>query len=682
MRHILLVICILASGLSYSQENIEFSKELFPGLKDEFKEAVKNLEAGDGYFEKEQFVAALNNYLKANNFNPDNARLNYRIGYCYMKSDLKYKALDFFLKAEKINPTVVSDLKYLIARGYHLIAEYDNAIQYYSAYKKKLEAMNTSAFEIVDKRLEECKNALALIEKPGRVFVDNLGKTINTSYNEHSPLISADESWMIFTSTRSGSIGNLADPFDNQYDEDVYSSVNENGKWDVPLNLGKPVNTVENDATVGLSPDGYELLIYNGKKGNGDIQVCYLEGDTWTTPKSLPKPINSEFCESSASFSSDGNILYFVSDRPGGMGGKDIWRCFRSEKNDWVDLENLSSQVNTPYDEESIFLHPDGQRLYFSSKGHNTIGGYDIFLTTVNEKGKWSKPENLGFPINSPDDDLCFVLTANGRRAYFSSPRQEGMGRFDLYSAFFLGPEKPMMLGGEEKLLAGVVSPISESVSEPAVEIKTIRLTIVKGYVKDAITGNPVIAEIEIFDNEKNEIVIIEQTNSKTGRFLVSLPSGKNYGMAVKANEYLFHSENFNIPVTTGYQEITKEIGLNSAKKDVKIVLKNVFFEPNSSNLNPSSYAELGRLTKLLTDMPGLSIEISGHTDNVGAAAYNQKLSESRAKSVVDFLTKEGVPSSRLQYKGYGMMQAVATNDNEEGRSQNRRVEFKILENN
>jgi outer membrane protein OmpA-like peptidoglycan-associated protein len=237
------------------------------------------------------------------------------------------------------------------------------------------------------------------------------------------------------------------------------------------------------------------------------------------------------------------------------------------------------------------------------------------------------------------------------------------------------------MLSNEDNLIAVRVNPVSNVVMEESVELKTIRLTIVKGFVKDATSGTPVSAQIDIVDNEKNEVIFTSKTNSLTGKFLVSLPSGKNYGLIVNANEYLFHSENFDIPQATEYQEVEKDITLNSMKKDVKIVLKNVFFETGSANLKPTSYAELGRLTQLLNENPTLKIEISGHTDNIGSKTANFKLSEERAQAVVEFLKTEGTSSDRLTFKGYAFDQPIADNGTEDGRSLNRRVEFKVMDN-
>ena len=324
-------------------------------------------------------------------------------------------------------------------------------------------------------------------------------------------------------------------------------------------------------------------------------------------------------------------------------------------------------------------MHPDGRTIFFSSKGHSTIGGFDIFKSTKDDNGNWGKPENLGMPINTPDNDLSFVLSANGRHGYFSSTREGGKGRYDIYLITFLGPEKPLFVSNEDQLLASFKTSVSDNVLEKSVEIKTIRLTVVKGVVKDAMTNNPIKAQIEVVDNDKNEVVFSSTSNSKTGKFLVSLPSGKNYGLAVKADDYLFHSENFNIPQTTAYQEITKEILLNNVKKDVKIVLKNVFFDPGKAILRPTSYPELNRLAKLMHDVPTLKIEISGHTDNTGSTTLNNKLSEGRAKAVVEYLLAQDLTSDRLTYVGYGKSQPIADNNTKEGRQQNRRVEFKVL---
>lgn len=660
-------------------QSIPFSKDFFSYDKDGLKEAQNNIKDGDFNSDLGNYYLSLNYYLKAQTFNPNNAELNYKIGVCYLNTELRFKCLEYFSKAFQLNREINADIHFMLGRGLHLNQDYEAALNEYKAHLIQINSPDKiSEHSAVSKLISECEIAKAMSEKEQRSFVDNMGTHINSTFNDHSPLITADESKLIFTSTReNGSkIG-----IDGNYDEDIYISNKVGKNWLPPVSIHEPINTKYNDATVGLSPDGQLLLIYNGNRGNGDIQYCSLDGDSWDFPKNLPKEINSEYKETAACFSPDGNNLYFISDRPGGIGGSDIYKSTLNKKGKWSEAINLGSTINSKFNEETVFMHPDGRTLYFSSEGHNTTGGYDVFVSQMTEDGRWTEPENLGFPVNSPDDDLCFVISANGRRGYCSSIRPDSYGGFDIYQMTFLGPEKPIMLSNEDNLIAVRVNPVSNVVMEESVELKTIRLTIVKGFVKDATSGTPVSAQIDIVDNEKNEVIFTSKTNSLTGKFLVSLPSGKNYGLIVNANEYLFHSENFDIPQATEYQEVEKDIALNSMKKDVKIVLKNVFFETGSATLKPTSYAELGRLTQLLNENPTLKIEISGHTDNIGGKASNLKLSEDRAKAVVEFLKTEGTASERLTYKGYAFDQPIADNATEEGRSLNRRVEFKVMDN-
>jgi outer membrane protein OmpA-like peptidoglycan-associated protein len=307
------------------------------------------------------------------------------------------------------------------------------------------------------------------------------------------------------------------------------------------------------------------------------------------------------------------------------------------------------------------------------------MGGFDIFKSVL-DNGRWSKPENLGYPINTPDDDLFFTLSASGKHGYFSSARAGGKGGQDLYMITFLGAEKNVIGNSEDFLIAYHSNPISEKVIEAAVELPTSNLTLLKGIIRDEKTKNPLEAIINVFDNSKNIVIAVLASNSKTGRFLVALPSGVNYGISVKADDYLFHSENFDIPAATGYQEVEKEIDMKKVDIGSTIVLRNIFFDFGKSTLRPESIYELTEVVNLLNEMPKLKIELSGHTDNRGSASFNQKLSEDRAKVVVDYLISKGISASRLTYKGYGMEQPIADNDTEEGRQQNRRTEFKIIE--
>ncbi len=679
-KSILIILAFfLIVPFSITAQNIEFYKSNFPDKPQQFKEAKANLAQGNKYYDmgRGMYMTALDYFLKAQDFNPNNADLNYKIGKCYISSIQKTKAIGYLEKALALDAQVAPDLKYLLAQAYHLNLDFDKAIQYYQEYKGKLSPEDITYLGAkIDRSIQECNNGKELIQKPARVFIDNLGTTVNSIYPEYAPLITADESTIFFTSRRNNTTGGKRDPNDLNFYEDVYFAEKAGGDWTSPQNPVKPLNGKKHDATVGLSPDGQTLLCYKGSNG-GDIYECKLKGDEWTKPSKLPKSINTKMHESSATFSPDGRTLYFVSDREGGYGGGDIWMSKKNKKGEWGDPVNLGATINSKEDEEGIFMHPNGKTLYFSSKGHKTMGGYDIFKSTY-ENGLWSTPENIGYPINSADDDVFFSISASGIHGYYSSVKPDGLGGQDIYIITFLGAEKPLINNTEDNLLASLTAPVSETVIETPVEIKDNQLTLLKGVISDEVTKAPLGAVIEITDNEKNEIIASFESNSKTGKYLITLPSGKNYGMAVKAEGYLFHSENFNIPPTTSYREVEKNIELKKVEVGSVIVLNNIFFDFNKSTLRPDSYAELGRLLKLLNDVPTLKIEISGHTDNIGSRDYNQRLSEARAKAVVDYLLGQGIKSDRLTYKGYGFDKPIATNDTEEGRQMNRRTEFKV----
>jgi outer membrane protein OmpA-like peptidoglycan-associated protein len=308
------------------------------------------------------------------------------------------------------------------------------------------------------------------------------------------------------------------------------------------------------------------------------------------------------------------------------------------------------------------------------------MGSYDIFRS-VYEDGKWSEPENIGYPINSADRDAFYVVSASGKHGYYSSARMDAIGETDIYMITLLGPEKETVMNTEDQFLLSSNITERDAVIEPKVDKKfASNVTILKGVVTDASSKEPLNAVIVITDNEKNEIVSTFQSNSATGKYLVPLPSGRNYGIAVTMEDYLFYSENVDLPASKAYQEIEKNIELSRLEVGKKIVLKNIFYDFDKSTLRQASMAELDRLTKLLEQNPKMRIEISSHTDNVGSAAYNEKLSANRALSVVNYLVeKKGINKERLEYKGYGFTQPIAPNDSDQGRQLNRRTEFKIL---
>jgi outer membrane protein OmpA-like peptidoglycan-associated protein len=692
---------------------VEFDKDNFKDRdKDQFKEARSNFKDGKEIFDKamndykafleyftlenkylpvsrrdfhkrddNEFMTALPKLEIAQKFNPSNAQLNWMIGFIkFQHSHQSDECIAYLDKAYKLNPNVDELLPHTLGWAYQLHNKWDDAINYYTLYKTKVQEGPMKQFQVedADKKIGECKNGKLYMASPQRVFIDNMGSHVNSAYPEYSAYISADESVLTFTSRRPNTLGGGTDPEDGVYMEDIYICTKKDGVWSDPKNMGEPINSKDHDATAGLSPDGTTLYIFASHKSIGDIYESQLKGTTWSKPEKMNKNINTEMKETTTSESFDGNKLYFVSERKGGMGMGDIYLSTKDAKGKWGEAVNLGAPINTKYAEEGVFLLADGNTMYFSSKGGATMGGFDIFKSTW-ENGKWSAPVNLGYPVNSPDDDVFFVISGSGRRGYYASAKEGGYGEKDLYMITFLGPEKPNMLSNEDNLIACVAEPIKAVQAAAPMEVTSTALTILKGTITDAITQKPLETSIDLIDNAKNQVVATFKSNSSTGKYLAMLPSGKNYGIAVKAEGYLFHSENFDIPKATGYQEIVKDIQLKNVAVGAKIVLKNIFFDFDKATLRPESTNELERLIKLLTDVPTLKIEIGSHTDSKGSDDYNMKLSQSRSESVVNYLITHGIGKDRLVAKGYGETQPVATNDTDDGRQQNRRSEFTIL---
>ncbi|MEP7167769.1 MAG: OmpA family protein [Bacteroidota bacterium] len=654
---------ILFYFISNGQER-PFKAENFPGKERELKQAIDNIGKGDElYFDETPFYQlALPFYEKANEFNPDNADLNNKLGVCYLSSNNKFKAYDFFAKAFKLNPNVDQMIHYNLGRGLHLNSEWDKAIAEYNLYMPT--TVNAEKLKATIKRIDECTNGKELVKKPVNVKIESLGAAVNSKFPEYTPLISADESLLFFTSRRDDTFGGDVDQRDQQFYEDIYFSSKVNDKWTAPKNLGPPVNTLSHDAAAGLSPDGHTLIVFKGAVNSGDIYISKLVKGYFTRPDDAGKNINTKFHESSACISPDGNILYFVSDKPGGKGGRDVYKSrWNDQKKQWMAAENLGDTINTAYDEEGVFMHPDGRTLYFSSQGHNTMGGYDIFYSTLNDNGTWTSPVNIGYPVNTPDDDVFFVVSASSKHGYYASIRKEGLGEKDLYMITFLGEEK--------------VSTIP-AIAASKMAIPESRMAILKGVIRNAKTKEPIDASIELIDLEKGEHIGSFNTDSKTGEYLVSLPAGRNYGAVAYSEGYLFESDHFNIPDTAQYSVIIMDIDMKPMEEGNNIILTNIFFDTDRFDLKRQSKDILDRVVKLMKDFPTIKVEISGHTDNVGKDEYNHRLSEDRAQSVVEYLIQQKISENRLSAVGYGETKPFASNDSAEGRQKNRRIEFKI----
>ena len=606
----------------------------------------KVIAEAEGHMSAGAYRMAINELHKGLKVNAQNLKINYLIGKCYFEIGQKEKAFPFIQKVIRTDAKFEKELNGLYARLLHHKLELDSALVYYrkeaDQYKPNDKRRKKIALEI-----KWCENAQRLVQNPVPVKVENLGPNVNTRFPEYCPVINADESVLFFTSRRIGNIGTLK--VDDLPLEDLYfCKRDKDGVWSNAVNVGAPINTEGNDATVNLSVDGQTAMIYR----EGDLFINRLKGTKWTTPEMLPQPITTDMREPSATFSPDNRTIYFDRDDQILENDKDIFVSSLNKKGKWSTPKPLIGINTQEYDEAAPFLHPDGKTLYFSSNGPESIGGYDVFKSVLQEDGSWSTPENLGYPINTPDDDIWLVFTADGKHAYYSSAQEGGYGETDIYRITFTQPK----------------------------EKDIPHLTLLKGKIIDESNKKPLEATIYIVDNEKNDTIAVFNSNSNTGDFLVSLPNGKNYGVFIQTKGYMFRSENVFIPAQQGYEEKVLDFGLRSTEFAVgkKFILKNIFYDFDKATLRPSSVAELERLHKILTDYPRMHIRILGHTDHVGSNDYNKNLSHERAKSVVEYLISKGIKNERLEYQGFGEEQPIDTNDTDAGRQNNRRTEFEI----
>ncbi len=619
------------------------------------QESLRSLKAqANEYYRIQEYHYALPFFLKLDSLKPEDPEINYKTGVCFYKSDNKFKALEYLEKSKKLMHKH-HELDLMLAKVYHLHHDFDKAIEHYNHHKRYIKSKSEDgAFELkeMDLYISQCENGKVMIKKPVSYEITNLGPNINSPFPEYSPVISADETVIIYTSRRKGTGGQI-DDHDGHFYEDVFISQKEGNVWQPAVNIGKNINTNDHDACIGLSPDGQKMFIYKSQPGvrlAGDIYVSDLVGNEWGKPVKLGPNINTPYWDSHASISADEQTLYYTSDKPGGEGHKDIYVSRRQKNGEWGPAEDLSPKINTEFDEDGPFLHPDGKTLYFSSEGHKSMGGYDIFKSVYNEETKeWSEPENVGYPINTADDDLFFVWSADGTRAYFSSIRKDSYGEKDIYMA-------------HKKEVSNFV-------------------VLLKGNVTDKLTKKPVSAVLHVHNLTTNEVVGVFNSNSATGKYIVVLPVGKDFSVTAEAPGYVFHSEHVNVVETDKYLEVEQNIEMEPVGvKDKVAKLNNVFFDYDKATLRPQSKLELDRLVTLLKSKDNFYVEITAHTDSVANNMYNMRLSQERAKTVVAYLVKNGIDSTKLLPVGYGEDFPIATNTTSEGRQLNRRSEFVFVE--
>ncbi len=499
---------------------------------------------------------------------------------------------------------------------------------------------------------ENCLFAAQAVKNPVPYDPKPVGAGVNSASDEYLPALTADGSTMIFT-RRDG------------YDENFYLSIRQpDGSWGKAEYL-EGVNTFQNEGAQAVSADGAWLVFTacnrrgDGSQGSCDLYWSQQKDGDWSKPVPFSNAINSADWDAQPSISPDGKTIFFSSTRPGGQGGKDLWCTTRQANGRWTEPANLGPAINSRGDEQTPFIHPDGQTLYFTSNGLPGMGENDLYFVRRQTDGAWGQPQNLGYPINTRNDEGTLTVSLDGQTAYFAANPPGSTGGIDIYQFDLPAHARPQPV------------------------------TYAKARVTDASTGYPLVARVEFTDLKTGQSFVSARTKAD-GSFLVCLPAGADYALNVSKEKYLFHSENFNLLQTASFEEpFLLDIALQpildgdeAAARPAPskpVVLRNVFFETGSAALLPASTTELNRLVELLRETPNLRIRIHGHTDNVGNDASNQTLSENRAKSVFDYLVQQGIASERLRFAGFGESQPIDTNDSAEGRARNRRTEFVVF---
>jgi outer membrane protein OmpA-like peptidoglycan-associated protein/Tol biopolymer transport system component len=610
------------------------------------KKAIKHFEEGDKLFygmRLDDAEAAFNKALEA-----DDGFWEARImlGDVYEKKGDISNAIKAYNQVNTTTPKAYANALKIQAEWELSLGRYKDAIKHLDAFLAK-EGIDPRMEKVSSKLLQSAQYAAEAIKDSVPFNPINLGPTVNTSDYEYFPSLTVDGQTLIFTrNTRTGPVAGQ---------EDFYITKLKDGKWLPAMNLGPPVNTNDNEGAQAISVDGQHLFFTgcNRKAGMGSCDIYYSkkDGKGWTPAVNIGGPVNSGKWESQPSFSSDGRTLYFSSNRKAGEGQSDIWYSKLKPDGTWTVPTNLGSVVNTSGHEESPFIHPDGHTLYFTSDGHLGFGEKDIFVTRLQPNGEWSTPLNLGYPINTWKDEIGIIVNATGELAYFSSSRDGGEGKLDIFSFELYDKVRP------------------------------IPVTYMKGVVKNAVNGRALSAQFELIDLATSEVVARSNSDGKDGSFLVCLPVNKDYGLNVSKDGFLFHSEHFALKDTANATSpFIKNVQLQPINYGSSVVLKNIFFETNSFKLMPASNAELDKLVAFLSLNKEMRIELGGHTDNIGGTESNQALSENRAAAVYQYLVDHAIHPSRLEYVGYGESSPVADNGTDEGRSLNRRTEFKVLE--
>ncbi|MFT7156530.1 MAG: outer membrane protein OmpA-like peptidoglycan-associated protein [Parvicella sp.] len=657
--------------------------------------------------ENEDTKTALPILLEMEKMQSKNYNTYASIGYCYLHSDFqKAEAIPYFdlvlanyknitpsydPKSYKEKSAPIDAIRWA-GQALHFNYQFDEALVKFQEYKDVLDPKNKESSRLINRDIYITRNAMALQDDPMEINIYNLS-AINSEYSEYRPKLNGDETAMYFTSRRPKSKNDAID-FEGLYFEDIFMSKKIKGVWQDPVRMDAPLNTDGHDGCMYISPDEHYMLIYRteGSIEGSAIYESMFENGKWTEPALMIADLNSEYWETDASITPNGRTLVFTSDKPGGLGGRDIYVMNRLPNGDWANVQNIGHPINTDFDEESPYIHPDGQSIFFSSKGQNTMGGFDVFRSNLMPDGSWGVPLNVGYPINTPGQDVFYFPSNDGLRAYFSSYRKSGMGRQDIYM-----------------------------IELPENQLRTLAL-----YKGNAIYSNgDTIKKVNITINEVGSTETYGEyaANDATGKFLYILPPGKAFNvryqiadtivndtvlvptkggrfnllkvLMLKDGQYILRDTTITIgnkpliaivepTLSDSISQLTDQQVENQLNSGEKLVIDNLYFIYDKDRLINDSKPDLEKVITYMKNNPNVSILLEGHTDSNGDDDYNQNLSERRSKQVRTKLIQAGVSSSRIESKGYGETQPAENNSDPDGtnnpevRQLNRRVEITI----
>jgi outer membrane protein OmpA-like peptidoglycan-associated protein len=686
---IVAIVALMACGAAVAQQPSEA--------------VIKLSRTGFDYERNKEYRLALYEYDSAIKLAPKYPYPYGRIGAIYYSLKNYALAIRYYTTAIKLDSNFDVYNYFNLGTPYRILGKHDSAVIALHEFLKRIQPItheDTVRMKDADWWIKFNLGCIAEKAKPKNTEEPVALSEINSKFDDFAPSVTADGLTLYFTSTRPGT--NTQQIIESDlldYGEDLWKTVRDTaGHWSKPAPLPPPINSTDDEGSATISADGQSMYISLARRadGNGesDIYKSDLVGDQWTNPMNMGRPINSQAWDAQPSLTADGITMYFSSRRSDAMdSSEDLYVTHKNTDGSWTPPHNLGEPVNTRFNESSPFISADGRTLYFSSNGHPGFGNKDLFMSRLLDDGTWSIPVNLGQPINAYGDDEFLTIPARGDKVIYSTQRADARGPMNLYEA---------------KLPA---------------EFRPGPVTVVAGTVYDKVTHAPLGARIEVNDLKSDQLVAVYHSNKVTGKFYIALGTGKIYGITALADGYVHFSDSVHVPDTISYREVTHDLPLtplpptiaqttpgqkqpptkqpttkqpptkqpktpkqpkttpaiDSSNLGPAIELKNIFFDFNKAELRPESRTELRYFVDLLKSHPQYHIQIEGHTDSVGTVAYNQKLSETRANAVKQYLITQGIAAKRLTSKGFGSTRPLDTNATEEGRQKNRRTEFRFV---